>query len=60
MLVLWGMRSTLLLQSLPGPVWPEVGAPDRVLSIGQIELNEIELFWHLTVGKQKLRLYLTK
>ena len=39
MLELWGMRSTPSLTSLPGPLWPGVVAPDRVLSIGQIELN---------------------
>ena len=26
---------------LPGPLWPWVVAPDRVLSMGQIELFEI-------------------
>ena len=35
----WRMRSTLLLPSLSVPLWPEVVAPDWVLSIGQIELN---------------------
>ena len=35
----WGTWSTPSLLSLPGPLWPEVVAPDRVLSIGQIELN---------------------
>ena len=39
MLELWGMRSTPSLPSLPGPFWPGVVAPDRVLSMGQIELN---------------------
>ena len=33
------MQSTPLLLSLPGPLWPEVIAPDRVLSMGQICLN---------------------
>ena len=37
MLELWGMQSTSSL--LPGPLWPRVGASDRVLSMGQIELN---------------------
>ena len=32
-LELWGMQSTPLLSSLAGPLWPEVVAPDRVLSI---------------------------
>ena len=39
MLELWGMRSTPLLPSLPGPVWPGVVAPDKVLSMGQIEIT---------------------
>ena len=39
MLKLWGMQSTPSLQSHPGPLWPGVVAPNRVLSIGQIELN---------------------
>ena len=34
MLELWGIKSTFLLPSLPGPLWPEVVAPDKVLSIG--------------------------
>ena len=58
MIELWRMRRTLSLSSLPGPLWPEVVAPDRALSMGQIELNctyaelfEIELFLHLTVIK---------
>ena len=32
------MRSTPLLLLLPTPLWPQVVAPDRVLSMGQIEL----------------------
>ena len=39
MLELWGMWSTLSLPSLPGPLWPRVVAPDRILSMSQIELN---------------------
>ena len=39
MLEFWGMRCNLLLLSLPGPLRPRVLAPDRVLSIDQIELN---------------------
>ena len=39
--------------SLPGPFWPEVVAPDRVLSMGQIELNCILMLnwttWNRTV-----------
>ncbi len=41
MVELWGMWSTSSLPSLPGPLWPEVVAPDWVLSIGQIELFDI-------------------
>ena len=35
MLRLWGMQSTTLLPLLPGPLWPGMVAPDRVLSIGK-------------------------
>ena len=38
-LELWGMWSTRSLPSLLGPLWFGVVAPDRVLSMGQIELN---------------------
>ena len=38
MLELWGMQSTPLLPSLPGPLYLRVVAPDRVLCMGQIEL----------------------
>ena len=41
MLELWGMQSTPSLPLIPGPLWPRVVAPDRVLSIGQIELFDI-------------------
>ena len=41
MLQLWGMRSTPSLPLLPGPLWREGVAPERVLSMGQIELYEI-------------------
>ena len=30
----WGMRSTPLLPSLPGPLYPGVVVPDMVLSMG--------------------------
>ena len=43
MLELWGMLSTFLLPSLLGPLWPGVVAPDRVLFMGQIELNWVLL-----------------
>ena len=36
---LWEIRSTPSLPSLPGPLCPEVIAPDRVRYMGQIELN---------------------
>ena len=39
MLELWGMQSTSLLPSLQGLLWSRVIAPDRVLAMGQIELN---------------------
>ena len=39
MLELWGMQSTPSLPSLPDPLWLGVVAPDRVLSMGQIELK---------------------
>ncbi len=35
MLEFWGMRSTPSLPSLPGPLWPRVVAPDRLLSMGK-------------------------
>ena len=35
----WGMRNTHSLQSFPGSLCPEVVAADRILRIGQIELN---------------------
>ena len=40
MLELWGMWSTSL-PSFPGPLWSRVVAPERVLSMGQIELFDI-------------------
>ena len=41
MLELWGMRSTLSLPLFPDPLWPRVVAPERVLSMHQIELFDI-------------------
>ena len=35
----WGMRSTILLPLLPGQLWPEVLAHDRILPMIQIELK---------------------
>ena len=43
MLELWGMRSIASLLLLPGPLWPGVVAPDRVLPMGRIELNGVRL-----------------
>ena len=48
MLELRGMQSTPLLPSLSGPLWPEMVAPDRILSMGQIELNCVPM---LNLGK---------
>ena len=39
MLKLWGMGSASSLPSLPGSLWAGGVAPDRVLFMGQIELN---------------------
>ena len=65
MVELWGMWSSPSLPLLPAPLWPEVVAPGRVLSMRQtelfviwsvylckIELFEIEQFDYLTVCKQ--------
>ena len=41
MLELCGMRSTLSLPLFPGLLWAGVVAPDRVLSMSQIELFDI-------------------
>ena len=42
MLELWGMRSTSSLPLLPGPLWSRLVAPDRVLSMDQIELFDAQ------------------
>ena len=59
MLELWGMWNTSLLPLLSGPFCPGVFAPDRVLSIGQIELNCVLMVnwmaWNRTVLTFKLR-----
>ena len=34
MMELWGMRSTLSLPLLLGPLWPDMFAPDKTLSMG--------------------------
>ena len=58
MLELWGMQSTPLLPSLPGPLRPGVAALDRVISIGQTELNCVLMLnwitWNRTVLTLKL------
>ena len=41
MLEFWEMQSNPSLTLLPGPLWPRVIAPDRVLSMHQIELFDI-------------------
>ena len=40
-LELWGIGSTPSLPLLPGPLWPGVVSPDRVLSMHQIELWDL-------------------
>ena len=53
MLELWGMQSTSSLPLLAGPLWSGVVAPERVLSMGQIELNCLLMLnwiiWNTTV-----------
>ena len=39
------MQSTPSLPSLSGPLWPGVVAPERVLSMGQIELACDMIWW---------------
>ena len=41
MMELWGIPNTPSLLSFPGPLCPRVVAPDRALSMGQIELFDI-------------------
>ena len=56
------MRSTPLLPSLPSQSWHGVVAPDRVLSMGQIELNCVLtlnwVVWNRTVDTYKMDLAL--
>ena len=35
------MQSTFSLASLPGSLWPRVVASERVLFMGQIEVNSV-------------------
>ena len=55
MIELWGMQSTPSLPLLPGPLCPDIVAPDRILSIGQIELfdylNKWPMLNFLLVGR---------
>ena len=61
MVKLWGMWSTALLPSFPGPLWLGVVASDRVLTMGQIELNCLLMLhwiaWNRTVLTFKLHTY---
>ena len=41
MLELWGMQSNPSLPSLPGSLWPDLVATDKILSMGQIEMFHI-------------------
>ena len=41
MLELWGVLSSPSLLSFPGQLWPWVVAPDKIISMGQIELFDI-------------------
>ena len=45
MLELWENRSTPSLPSLPDYFWLGMVAPDRVLSMGQIELFDIKTMY---------------
>ena len=58
MLELWGMLSTPSLLSLPGPLWLRIVAPDRALSMGQIELSIVLMLtwtvWNRTIFTSKL------
>ena len=61
MLELCGMQNTPSLPLLRGPLWPGVVTPDRVLSMGQIELNWVLMLnciaWNRTVLTFKLHTY---
>ena len=57
MLEFWEMRSTALLPSLPDQLKPGVVAPDKLLSMGRIELNCILMLnwivWNWSVYMHK-------
>ena len=54
---LWGMWNTSSLPSLPGPLCFGVVAPDRVLSMGQIELNYVLMLNWIVLNRNKLCTY---
>ena len=60
-LEVWGMRRTPLLPSQRDPLWPGAVASDRVLFMGQIELNCVLMLnwtvWNRTVSTFKLHTY---
>ena len=45
------MWSNPSLPSLAGSLWPGVAAPDRVLSMGQIELNWVLMLNQIVLNK---------
>ena len=61
MLEISGMERTPLLPSLPGLLWPGVVAPDRLISMGPIELNCVFILnwivWNRAVLTFKLCTY---
>ena len=48
LLELWGMWSTPSLPTLPDPLWHGIVAPDRTLSMGQVELNCVLMLNRIT------------
>ena len=61
MVKIWGLLSTPLLPLLPGPFWPGVVGHERVISMGQTELNCVRMLnwiaWNKTALAFKLRTY---
>ena len=45
------MWSSSLFPSLSGPLWPGVVAPDKVLCMGQIELNCVLMLNWITLNR---------